>query len=311
MLAREACVVALIGCLAACAPALAPQGLENATPLLETDAFLTRDGQHLPLRHWDAARPRAIIVALHGMSDYSNAFAMPGPWWAERGITTIAYDQHGFGQSPNPGIWPGSDALRQDLDDVAEAAHAKYPGLPVYVLGESMGGSVALSALATDRPPHVDGVILVAPAVWSRNDMPASYRAALWLTAHTLPDIKLSGRGLNIWASDNIPMLRALAHDPLFHHETRADAVWGLANLMDEARRAPDHLMAHPPPILILYGAKDQIIPAQSTEAVIAALGPRATAKKYEYGYHMLLRDLSGPQVWADIAAWVEKGGRP
>lgn len=279
--------------------------------MLEPDAFVTRDGLRLPVRHWDADHPRAVIIALHGMSDYSNAFAMPGPWWAERGITTIAYDQRSFGQSPNPGVWPGSDALRRDLDDIVDAVRAKYPNVPVYGLGESMGGSVVLSALATDHPPHVDGVILVAPAVWSRNDMPALYRGALWLTARTLPGIKLSGRGLNIWASDNIPMLRALAHDPLFQHETRADSVYGLVNLMDEARQAPDRLGPNPPPILIVYGAKDQIIPAAPTEAVIASLGARAVSKKYEYGYHMLLRDLSAQLVWADVAAWVETGKLP
>ena len=85
------------------------------------------------------------------------------------------------------------------------------PALPVYALGESMGGAVVLSALASDDPPEVDGVILVAPAVWSRDDMPLSYRAALWLSAHTLPWLHVSGEGLKIWPSDNIPMLRALA----------------------------------------------------------------------------------------------------
>lgn len=279
--------------------------------MIEKDDFLTRDGLELPLRQWNAVHPAAVIVALHGMSDYSNAFAMPGPWWADHGITTLAYDQRGFGQSPDPGIWPGSDALRQDLDDFVEATRAKYPGVPVYVLGESMGAAVALSALASDRPPRADGVILVAPAVWSRQDMPAPYRVALWFTAHTVPWMTVSGKGLNIWASDNIPMLRALAHDPLFQHQTRTDAVWGLVNLMDQARHAPEHLAADPPPILVLYGAKDQIIPPEPTEAVIAALGGHAVSKKYPYGYHMLLRDLSAERVWSDIAAWIATGKLP
>jgi acylglycerol lipase len=171
-----------------------------------------------------------------------------------------------------------------------------------------MGGAVVLSALASARPPRADGVILVAPAVWSRADMPWWYRAALWTTAHTVPWMTFTGKGLKIWPSDNIEMLRKLARDPLFQHKTRADAVWGLVNLMDEARKAPEHLSPRTPPILLLYGANDQIIPKEPTEAVIAALGSRARVKRYEHGYHMLLRDLEAKTVWSDILDWIASG---
>ncbi len=284
---------------------IAPLGVENISPSLTGDTFLTRDGLRLPLRHWDAEHPRAVIVALHGMSDYSNAFDMPAGWWASHGITSYAYDQRGFGMAPNTGIWPGAEALREDLADCVDAVRERNPGIPVLALGESMGGAVVLSALAGPRPPKVDGVILVAPAVWSREDMPIPYRVTLWLTAHTMPWLKVSGKGLKIWPSDNIEMLKRLSRDPLFQKETRADAVWGLTDLMDAARKAPDHLGATPP-ILFLYGAKDQIIPRAPTEAVAKELGPRAEVHKYPNGYHMLLRDLDGPGIWKDIAAWID-----
>lgn len=284
---------------------MAMQGADNAKPAIEGDVFITRDGLKLPVRHWDAPQPIALIVALHGMSDYSNAFDMPGTWWAAHGITTLAYDQRSFGRAPNPGIWPGADALRGDLDDFVDAARMKYPRVPVYAMGESMGGAVVLSALAATHPPHADGVILVAPAMWSRSDMPLSYRVALWVTAHTMPGLTLTGKGLKIWPSDNIEMMRKLARDPLFQHGTRADAVYGLVNLMDEARHAPERLPPQTPPILFLYGAKDQIIPKEPSEAVIAALGARATVHRYEHGYHMLLRDLDGEMVWSDVRDWI------
>ena len=297
-------ILGLACTLASCAPVVAARGIENDTPSVSTDAFLTRDGLHLPLRHWDAEHPRAIIVALHGMSDYSEALDMPAPWWAKHGITTYAYDQRGFGRAPNPGIWPGGNALRQDLDDCIEAVRERHPGIPIFALGESMGGAVVLSALASASPPRVNGVILVAPAVWAREDMPLSYRVALWLTARTVPWLELSGKGLHIWPSDNIEMLRKLSRDPLFQKETRADAVWGLVNLMDTARKAPGHLV-NPPPILLLYGAKDQIIPRAPTVAVVKALGSRVEAREYPNGYHMLLRDLDGPSIWKDIEDWI------
>src|SRR6185437_10816010 len=112
--ARAACVIALIG-FAACAPTVAPGGAELGTPVIDKDAFIARDGMRLPLRHWEAEDPRAVLVALHGMSDYSEAFDLPGPWWAAHGIATYAYDQRGFGRSPDRGVWAGSETMRQDL----------------------------------------------------------------------------------------------------------------------------------------------------------------------------------------------------
>jgi len=291
--------------LAACAPVTAPRGLANDTPAFEADAFITRDGLRLPLRHWDAEHPKAVIVALHGMSDYSEAFDLPGPWLAAHGISVYAYDQRGFGSAPDPGIWAGGDAMRADLDDAVQAARAKFPGLPVYALGESMGGAVVLSSLATPHPPDADGIILVAPAVWAWTDMPLSYRAALWLSAHTMPWLHVSGNGLHIWASDNIDMLRKLSRDPLFQHSARTDQVYGLVNLMDAAHNAPEKF-SDPPPILILYGAKDQVIPAKPTGEVIKALGARAKVDRYDNGYHMLLRDLDRETVLSDLNDWID-----
>ena len=291
--------------LAACAPALAPRGLSTDAPAIDADAFVTRDGLKLPLRHWDAENPKAVIVALHGMSDYSEAFDMPAPWWAAHGIEVYAYDQRGFGRAPDPGLWAGAQTMRDDLADFVDAARAKYPGVPVYAMGESMGGAVVLSSLADAHPPRIAGAILVAPAVWSRGDMPASYRVALWLGAHTIPWKHLSGEGLEIWPSDNIPMLRKLGHDPVYQHDARIDQIYGLVDLMDQARTAPARI-AVDPPILFLYGDKDQVIPAAPTRAVLAALGDHATVKEYPKGYHMLLRDLEGETVWKDVLEWVE-----
>lgn len=300
---------ALCLALAACAATPAPMGAVRQAPRLEGEAFITRDGLSLPLRHWDAQGPlRAVIVALHGMSDYSNAFDGPGKQWADAGISTLAFDQRGFGSGPNPGLWAGGEAMRADLSDFVAMAKSRYPGVPVFALGESMGSAVLLSALGEPDPPPVAGVILVAPAVWARRDMPLGYRVALFFAAHFMPGLILSnsaaGHVVSIVPSDNVAMLRALARDPLFQKKTRADALFGLVNLMDEARAAPDGL-GTAPPILLMTGDKDQVIPHDATDGVIAALGSRATVRRYVQGYHMLLRDLEGPAVNKDMTDWV------
>ena len=125
------------------------------------------------------------------------------------------------------------------------AAKARYPGVPVFALGESMGGAVLLSALADAGCRRR----WTAPFWWRppsgrARDMPLSYRVALFLAAHLTPGLILSNSAashvVTIVPSDNIAMLRALGRDPLFQKQTRADALYGLVNLMDEARAAPD-----------------------------------------------------------------------
>src|SRR5579872_6704999 len=303
--------IALAALVSACVPKIAELGPEIRMPAIERatgpgiagDRYVTRDGLRLGLMHWDAPHPFAILVALHGMNDYSNAFAMPAPWWAEHGISTYAYDQRSFGRSPNPGIWPGAKVLRRDLSDFVDVMRAKFPGVPVFVLGESMGGAVAMTAFEGKDAPNADGLILVAPAVWSQKTMPFSYRVALWTASHTVRWISLSGSGLKIMPSDNIPMLIANGRDPLFQKTARADAVYGLVSLMDEAYDSPAGLKNVP--TLLMYGGNDQIIPKRTTGHVIDGMGSDLAVKFYPRGYHMLLRDLDGGARWSDIAFWI------
>jgi alpha-beta hydrolase superfamily lysophospholipase len=274
------------------------------------DKFVTADGQILPLRKWlPQGRAKAVILALHGFNDYSNALDGPGTIWAKLGIATYAYDQRGFGAAPGRGRWPGRSTLAADAATASRILRRLYPGVPLYLLGESMGAAVAIVAMtgASGTPiPDVDGVILVAPAVWGRPTMELLPRLALWVGVRLAPGLTLTGRGLHIQASDNIPMLRALARDPLVIKETRIDAIWGLVNLMDAALASAPRLRA---PLLLMYGAEDEIIPKRPIRRFVRALSPNSRGRRslayYEHGYHMLLRDLEGPTVIADVAGWV------
>jgi alpha-beta hydrolase superfamily lysophospholipase len=120
-----------------------------------------------------------------------------------------------------------------------------------------------------------------------------------------VPWLKVTGRGLHIWPSDNRKMLRALSADPLVIKATRIDALWGVTNLMDRAAAAASHLR---PPALILYGEHDEIIPRRAFCAMVHSLPPQDPGLQlvlYAQGWHMLTRDLEGPRVMADIAAWL------
>ena len=229
----------------ACAPLYVPAGPAVEEPRLETGHWVTADGLELPLRSWlPEEPPHAVILALHGFNDYSAAFEAPGVWWAERGIATYAYDQRGFGAAPYRGRWAGSETLGDDLMSLASLIRERHPGRPLYILGESMGGAVAMVAFAENPGFVVDGAILSAPAVWARSTMPGYQRVALEIVAHLVPWGYLTGEGVRIQASDNIEMLRALGRDPLIIKRTRVDAVYGLTDLMDQALASSDRITA-------------------------------------------------------------------
>jgi alpha-beta hydrolase superfamily lysophospholipase len=228
--------------------------------------------------------------------------------WAERGIATYAYDQRGFGEAARPGIWPGGATLVADATTAIALLRARHPGLPLYLLGESMGGAVAIATLGRDHPPAVDGAILAAPAVGSRNMMTLPQRVGLWASVRLVPGWRMTGEGLDIQASDNLDVLQALWEDPLVIKETRVDTIDGLVELMAHSLPRVDRL---PVPTLVLFGDREEVLPPAVIEAVVERLGGRHRVAHYPEGWHMLLRDLQAGIVHQDILAWIADAVAP
>jgi acylglycerol lipase len=306
--------------LAACAPRLQPLGPastsaaatagEKLIPALPfapaSEQLVMDDGVALPLRHWPARAPaKAVILAVHGFNDYSRAFELPAEIWARKGIETYAYDQRGFGATDHRGVWPGEARLIEDVYGAVAQIKARHPGLPLFLLGESMGGAVVMCAVAGEQPLPVDGVILTAPAAWDRADLGPLANGLLWVMAHSLPWYKFTGKGLHIIPSDNEAILAQLYHDPLIIKGTRTDAVYGLVQLMDDAYAAAPRLEGR---VLVAYGVHEQVVDEDVAADMLRRLprgpgGPRIAI--YPNGYHMLMRDLNGGMVSRDIAAWI------
>ncbi len=281
----------------------------TVTPHLTDTAYVAIDGAELPLKSWlPDGNVKAVVLALHGINDYSHAFAMPAKVWAQNGIATYAYDQRGFGAAPLRGRWVGTYQLDSDVATVSRLLRQKYPNVPLYLLGESMGGAIAITA-ATGwggaQRPDIDGLILVAPAVWGEQTMNIFYRTALWVADHVAPRWQLSGSGLHILPSDNIPMLREFSRDPLVIKETRVDTIRGLVQIMSEALEAAPQVKQR---TLLLYGAHDQLVPMEPVKQFVNAMPQRSgadTIAYYDAGYHMLLRDLDGAKVATDVGDWI------
>ena len=265
------------------------------------------DGAKLPLYTWSqSSQPRAILLAVHGFNDYGKFIEEAAKFFREQGVKIYAYDQRGFGRAPYPGFWPGTAALCQDLFIITKLLRERHQGVPIYLLGHSMGGAVLISALSGNKPPLMDGVILAAPAVWGRETMPFYQRWLLQFSVSITPWLKLSGRGLNIKPSDNIDMLKKLGQDSLIIKETRVDAIWGLVNLMDVALESAKSFDMR---ALILLGDNDQVINETSVDLFLSRRPSSAKLRqkinRYNNGHHMLLRDLNRKRVWKDILDWM------
>ena len=272
--------------------------------------FTLSDGARLPARVWRAAGPpRAVILALHGFNDSRDAWELSAPVLAARGITLYAPDQRGFGAAPLRGHWAGTDRMVADAAELARQVAAREPGVPLYLMGESMGGAVLLCLAARPDAPPVAGTILLAPAVWSRDQMNPALTISLWAASVLAPDWELTGRELplKIVASDNRAALYRLAYDPLTVRTTRTSTLRGLVDLMTRAQDAAPRVHG---PMLVTYGGRDELVPARATAATWAALPAGVRRSFYPAGYHLLMRDLARRAVIDDVSAWILSPGQ-
>ena len=283
-----------------------------ASSLQADDSFVMPDGARLPMRTWapppaanGGVAPRAVVLALHGFNDSRDAWELPGPKFAAAGIALFAPDQRGFGAAPGRGYWPGAAAMVSDAAAMLRILHGRYPGVPVYAMGESMGGAVLMALAASGQAPPVDGWVLLAPAVWGRAQMGAALSSGLWLVSSVAPGLIVTGAEvpLRVMASDNRDALVRLARDPLTIRRTRFDALRGLTDLMDTAQAAAPRLPDH---TLTLSGEHDTLVPAEAAGRAWDAMPPGVRRGLYRSGYHLLMRDRAREAVIGDVIAWIE-----
>lgn len=275
--------------------------------------MISFDGAELGLTVWDTdTDPDIVVVGVHGMNDYANAFHMAAPYWAERGVKTYAYDQRGFGRSVGRGEWPDEELMREDLRTAVRLAREAHPDVTLAVVGISMGGAMTMTAFGSDRPPEgVDRVVLSGPGLRGWGSLPVVQRVALWTSVRVRPGwVVRPPRFVKIEPSDNIEMLRRMWSDPLGLRTNRIGQVHGVVSLMENAHRAAPKL-PETVPMLLTYGAKDIVIPENGVRRTAKKLPPHVRTAYYPDGYHMLLRDLQAETVFDDVLAFLKDPDAP
>ena len=305
-------VFLLLAFAAACAPVVMSAGLPTVEAALADKALVMADGARLPLRAWlPEGEPRAVLLGLHGFGDHSgNAFDTPAPLLNAAGVALYAYDQRGFGAAPHRGYWAGAPTLVSDATAAARLVRARHPGVPLYIMGESMGVAVLLVAAASPEPPPVDGYVLLAPAVRGRATMGAFAGRVLDVLSWVMPAVAFYGSSPGFAPTDNEEAMERWSRDPLTLKQFRVDVLRGLVDLMDGAVAAAPRFRA---PALILYGAKDRLVAGAPVRRMVRAL-PEAAPHRIAYypeGHHLLLRDKNRAVVVEDIASWLLRPDAP
>jgi alpha-beta hydrolase superfamily lysophospholipase len=264
-------------------------------------------GIFLSAERWaPAAMLRAQVVFVHGLGEHRRARPYP-PFYealAARGFGVLAFDLRGHGASQGARLYARDLATLED--DVARAialAADEAEGRPVFVIGASLGGLIALAA-TLDPHDSLAGVVAGSPALDS-SAASSTLRRLTPLIAALAPRVRLRP-GFDVAALAHDPAsLAAYLDDPLMQvgRITPALGAATLAGIERVMRRADDLAL----PMLMLHGLADRIVPADGTIALHALAGSRdKVLKTYPEAWHHLLLDDVRDTVTRDILAWLE-----
>ena len=268
------------------------------------------------LVNWEAEENSNIIVlAIHGYNDYSNAFKEPAKIFSKHGISTYSFDLRGFGTNSSLGDWFELEIHCHDIKKIILDLKFKNPSKKIFLLGESMGAAISISLTNQIDELPLDGLILVAPAIWNFSE--SNYIKSLFLKFFStiLPKLKVSGKGIiKIRPSNNIEMLREYSNDPLVIGKPNLRSLHGVVNLMDQSFRDTKEYLLNPKfPTLLIIPMIDEIVPRKPLIKILKDTKVKKNFSKlinleiYENNFHMILRDIDGNKITNDIKDWIKK----
>jgi len=294
--------------------------MPTALPTAFPATLRTRDGLKLVTRHWPLAsgQPRGVALIVHGLGEHAGRYPAVAQALQARGLAVVAHDHRGHGRSEGPrGRLHADDDLLQDLALLIDATRAAYPGLPVLLLGHSLGGALAARFAAELARPEAQR------AAWSRPLhalMLSSPALALALSpvqkllmatvARWVPDVAVANGLKPEWVCHNPDTVAAYQADPLVH-----DRVSGrLSHFMLAAGTLVRSLAGHwPVPTLILWGGEDRCVDPQGSADFLSAAqagGQAGTAQPvagqcFARLSHEIFLEREQAQVLGVLSAWV------
>jgi len=268
------------------------------------DWVVALDG--LRLRHrwwWPAGQSAGVVVFVHGVAEHCGRYVQAAEAFCQCGCAVHAMDLRGHGESEGERAWVGSfGQYLDDLDRLLACVREVHPGLPVFMLGHSMGGAIVARFLI-ERKANVAGAILSAAALKLPARLFPLLRLLAPLASLLAPRLRLVSLGAKCLSRD-AQVVADFEADPLNFHgrlptRTGAEilhAVRVIESRMEEVRS----------PIIILHGTGDRVTDSDGSRALQARAGSNdKTLRLYDGLYHDLLHEPEREQVLADVLEWL------
>jgi alpha-beta hydrolase superfamily lysophospholipase len=284
----------------------------------------------MPIREWQSktGQTRAYLLAIHGLSLHGQVYNRMGEELSRNGITVVAPDLRGYGgrtsrdsataavagtnaqlpTSPSPAAdkidYAGS---LKDLAAIVDELHRRSPGAPIYVLGESLGASMAIQ-LAAIRPDIVDGLILSAPGVklhhcLSLNMVPSVLR----MFVDDRHELNIAPYLRKHFSNDEAIVSEHLT-DRAVRTRFSIKAIFSTCKVVRQTLKASCQVPGHVP-VLILQGGEDKMLkPAGAQRLRVSFARHDADLVSLPEAGHILLEtSRPNPGAMRAVTAWLSK----
>lgn len=224
-----------------------------------------------PMRQWLPPQPPKIaMLCLHGLGLHAGSFDDFGQRMSRDGVAVYAIDVRGFGN------WYlrneskiDFDATMRDIANVRELIAREHPGVPIFIVGESMGGAVALQA-ASKFPDKFDGLICAVPSGDRFGDLNVDLHIGLKVLTKGFGERFDAGNAVIKHATKNEEHRYKWAHDPLARKDYSVGELLTFQTFMNKNKAAAEQLKTVP--VLFVQGAHDTLVRPSGTWDVFGYL---------------------------------------
>lgn len=270
-------------------------------------AFGGAGGVRIFWREWtpeanDGSSPRAIVVLVHGAGEHSGRYEDVAAALTASGIAVYALDHRGHGRSDGPrALIDRVDRGVADVERLATLAQATHPDVPLFALGHSLGGMLALVWAAR----HGDGSagLVLSGALAALPEVPPALTLVGRALSVLAPRMPLIGIDAELISRDPAAVA-AYRTDPLVHHGRLPART--AAEIAGTVSRLPETAAAITIPALIMYGTEDRLCPPAGSVMVAERIGSQdVTVRAYEGLFHEILNEPEREQVLDDLLRWI------
>ncbi len=266
------------------------------------------DGLPFYVQGWEPdEKPKALIVLVHGLGEHTARYAHVGKAMTDSGYVLAGFDLRGHGKSGGPrGHSPSLDAYMQDIHQFFLLMTQRYPDLPQFLYGHSLGGLLAL-AYAIQYGKGLKGVMVTGTALRSSLQEQKAKLALVRLLGSLLPGMT-SPSGLDPATISHDPaVLQAYRNDPLVHYKTSLGFGKAALTAIDLCfQRAREF----PAPLLIMHGKADKLTYPSGSEdfaKLVQATGRDVTLKLWDDLYHELHNEPQKAEVFKLMIDWLDR----